>query len=255
MNWGEDRVIYFDAKGRLRSMLSSWTDVGQDDAFMQASASELEMALPIGLVYDAAGAVVLDPDQQIQQSIQLLFDTFREIQSATAVVRRFLREGICFPRRIRRGIGKGDVVWGSIEHCRVIQILHNPRYAGAYVYGRTKGVWKAESKCSMPKKVSRENWLVLIRDAHPGYIKWEEFERNEQTLHDNVAGWSPTGRGRMPREGTALLQGRLLCGRCGARMRVRYQKMRTTPGAILYLQRGSGSPCGNDLSVHPWSRH
>jgi DNA invertase Pin-like site-specific DNA recombinase len=194
----------------------------------KAKRGELEMSLPIGLVYDAVGAVVLDPDQQIQQSIRLVFDTFREIQSATAVVRRFLREGIRFPRRIRRGIGKGDVVWGSIEHCRVIQILHNPRYAGAYVYGRTKGVWNAKSKWAMPKKIARENWPVLIRDAHPGYISWDEFERNEQTLRANVAGWSPTGRGRMPREGSALLQGRLLCGRCGARMRVRYQKVRTT---------------------------
>ncbi|MGH8142373.1 MAG: recombinase family protein [Steroidobacteraceae bacterium] len=194
----------------------------------KAKRGELEMALPIGLVYDAAGAVILDPDQQVQQSIRLLFDTFREIQSATAVVRRFLREGIRFPRRIRRGIGKGDVVWGSIEHCRVIQILHNPRYAGAYVYGRTKGIWKADSKGTMPRKVPRENWPVLIRAAHPGYITWEQFEHNEQTLRDNVAGWSPTGRGRMPREGTALLQGRLLCGRCGARMRVRYQRIRTS---------------------------
>lgn len=194
----------------------------------KARRGELEMGLPIGLAYDAAGAVALDPDQQIQQSIRLLFDTFREIGSATAVVRRFLREGIRFPRRIRRGIGKGDVVWGSIEHCRVIQILHNPRYAGAYVYGRTRGVRKADLKSTTQHKVSRENWQVLIRDAHPGYISWDEFERNEQTLRDNVAGWSPTGRGRAPREGSALLQGRLICGRCGARMRVRYQKMRTT---------------------------
>jgi DNA invertase Pin-like site-specific DNA recombinase len=194
----------------------------------KARRGELEMGLPIGLVYDAAGAVVLDPDQQIQQSVRLLFETFREIGSASAVVRRFLREGIRFPRRIRRGIGKGDVVWGVIEHCRVIQILHNPRYTGAYVYGRTKGVRKADLTSTTQHKVERENWQVLIRDAHPGYISWDEFERNEQTLRDNVAGWSPTGRGRTPREGSALLQGRLICGRCGSRMRVRYQKMRTT---------------------------
>src|SRR5882757_1954881 len=194
----------------------------------KARRGELEMQLPIGLAYNAAGVVVLDPDQQIQQSVRLLFDTFREIGSATAVVRRFLREGIRFPRRIHRGIGKGDVVWGTIEHCRVIQILHNPRYAGAYVYGRTRGVRKADLKSTTQHKVSRENWQVLIRDAHPGYISWDEFERNEKTLRDTVAGWSPTGRGRMPREGTALLQGRLICGRCGARMRLRYQKMRTT---------------------------
>jgi DNA invertase Pin-like site-specific DNA recombinase len=189
----------------------------------KARRGELEMGLPIGLVYDAAGAVVLDPDQQIQQSVRLLFETFREIGSASAVVRRFLREGIRFPRRIRRGIGKGDVVWGVIEHCRVIQILHNPRYTGAYVYGRTKGLRKADLTSTTQHKVERENWQVLIRDAHPGYISWDEFGRNERTLRDNIAGWSPTGRGRMPREGSALLQGRLICGRCGSRMRVRYQ--------------------------------
>ena len=193
------------------------------------------------------GAVVLDPDQQIQQSFRLLFDTFRQVGSATAVVRRFLAKAFRFPRRIRRGIGKGDVVWGTIEHCRVIQILHNPRYAGAYVYGRTRGVRNADLKSTTQRKVARENWPVLIRDAHPGYISWEEFERNQQTLRQNVAGWSPTGRGRMPREGTALLQGRLLCGRCGARMRVRYQKVKTTVAPYYICQeevvRRAGTTC------------
>jgi len=223
----------------------------------KARRGELEMQLPIGLVYNAAGAVVLDPDQQIQQSVRLLFDTFREIGSATAVVRRFSREGVRFPRRIRRGIGKGDVVWGVIEHCRVIQILHNPRYAGAYAYGRTRGVRTADLKGTTARKVARENWQVLIRDAHPGYISWEEFERNEQTLRDNVAGWSPTGRGRMPREGNALLQGRLICGRCGARMRVRYQKQRSTIAPYYVcteeLVRRAGNTCqsirGRDIDA------
>jgi DNA invertase Pin-like site-specific DNA recombinase len=223
----------------------------------KARRGELEMQLPIGLVYNATGAVVLDPDQQIQQSVRLLFDTFREIGSATAVVRRFSREGVRFPRRIRRGIGKGDVVWGVIEHCRVIQILHNPRYAGAYAYGRTRGVRTADLKGTTARKVARENWQVLIRDAHPGYISWEEFERNEQTLRDNVAGWSPTGRGRMPREGNALLQGRLICGRCGARMRVRYQKQRSTIAPYYVcteeLVRRAGNTCqsirGRDIDA------
>jgi hypothetical protein len=96
------------------------------------------------------------------------------------------------------------------------------------VYGRTRGERTTDLKSTTQHKVARENWQVLIRDAHPGYVSWDEFERNEQTLRQNVAGWSPTGRGRMPREGSALLQGRLICGRCGARMRVRYQKVTTT---------------------------
>ena len=212
---------------------------------------------PIGLVYDAAGAVVLDPDQQIQQSLRLLFDTFRQIGSATAVVRRFLREGVRFPRRIRRGIGKGDVIWGTIEHCRVIQILHNPRYAGAYVYGRTRGVRKADLKSTTQRKVARRE----LAGAHPGCPSrlhlWDEYERNQQTLRQNMAGWSPTGRGRMPREGIALLQGRVICGRCGARMRVRYQKIKTTVAPYYICQeeavRRAGTTCqsirGRDIDA------
>lgn len=191
----------------------------------KARRGELEMPLPIGLIYDALGGVILDPDQQIQGAVRLLFDTYRQIGSATATVRRFQREGILFPRRVRRGIGKGDILWGRLDHCRVIQILHNPRYAGAFAYGRTHSVPTRDLKSTTQVKVERGQWQVLIKSAHPGYLSWEEFERNELTLRANIAGWSPDGRGRMPREGIGLLQGRVLCGRCGARMRVRYQTL------------------------------
>ncbi len=191
----------------------------------KARRGDLEMPLPIGLVYDALGAVILDPDQQIQGALHLLFDTYRQIGSATATVRRFHREGILFPRQVRRGIGKGDVLWSRIDHCRVIQILHNPRYAGAFAYGRTHSVPTRDLKSTTQLKVEREHWQVLIKAAHPGYISWEQFERNEQTLRSNIAGWSSEGRGRRPREGIGLLQGRVLCGLCGHRMRVRYQTL------------------------------
>lgn len=194
----------------------------------KARRGELEVGLPVGMVYDPLGAVSLDPDQQIQQAIRMVFDTFRESHSASAVVRRFTREHLRFPQRIRRGIGKGDLLWGALEQSRVCQILHNPRYAGAYVYGRTHGVPSADLKARRTLKVARNDWPVLIKDAHPGYIAWEEFERNQATLHGNTASFSAGSRGRMPREGSALLQGRVLCGRCGHRMRVRYQKVTTT---------------------------
>lgn len=190
----------------------------------KARRGELALALPIGLAYGADGSVVLDPDRQIQETVRLLFDTFRECGSATSVVRRFAREGWQFPRRIRRGIGKGDVLWGSLDQSRVVQILHNPRYAGAFVYGRTRGGRNAQMK-SVQRKVAREQWYVLIRDAHAGYIDWDEFERNQLTLKQNEAGFGEARRGSVPREGVGLLQGRVICGRCGARMRVRYQKV------------------------------
>lgn len=192
----------------------------------KARRGELEVPLPIGFVYHPNGSVALDPDQQVRGALQLLFDTFRQAASATATVKRFHQEGWLFPRRIRRGIGKGDLIWGPLEHCRVIQILHNPRYAGAFVYGRTRGAYRPGRK-STALKVDRENWQVLIQKAHPGFIDWEEFERNQATLKQNLTGFGRDRRGSMPREGVGLLQGRVVCGVCGARMRVRYQVSRT----------------------------
>ena len=189
----------------------------------KARRGELEVPLPIGLVYHPDGSVVLDPDAAIRAAIQLVFDTFRHTRSATATVKRFRREGWLFPRRIRRGIGKGEVMWGAMEHCRVIQVLHNPRYAGAFVYGRTRGAYRPAGK-QTSIKVPREDWQVLIRDSHAGYIDWEEFERNQATLKQNAGGFGQS-RGGLPREGKGLLQGRVVCGICGARMRVRYQEV------------------------------
>ncbi|MGA8054993.1 MAG: recombinase family protein [Burkholderiales bacterium] len=193
----------------------------------KARRGELEMAPPIGLVYDAAGRMALDPDQQIQASVQMVFDTFRQAGSASAVVRRFQREGLTFPRRLRRGMGKGELLWGTLDHSRVIQILHNPRYAGAFAFGRYRTVPTPAAKTRV-LKVAREDWPVLIPNAHPGYISWDEYQRNQVTLKQNVSAFSPSGRGTLPREGAALLQGRVVCGVCGARMRVRYQEVNGT---------------------------
>lgn len=199
----------------------------------KARRGELEMAAPIGLVYNASGAIVLDPDQQIQATVRVVFETFRQTHSACAVVRRFEREGLRFPRRLRRGIGKGDVLWGKLNHSRVLDLLHNPRYAGAFVYGRHRAVPTAAGTKRV-LKVARENWQVFIRDAHPGYIGWDEFERNQLTLTQNLGGFGPNTRGIVPREGPALLQGRVLCGLCGERMRVRYQQIAS--GRVPYYQ-------------------
>lgn len=193
----------------------------------KARRGELPLPLPIGLVYRPDGEIALDPDQQVTQSLTGLFETFREVGSAMAVVKRFQSEGLNFPRRVRRGIGKGDLLWGTLDHSRVLQILHNPRYAGAFVYGRTHSGRTAELQPTQVK-VPRKDWQVLIPNAHVGYITWEEFERNQVMLHRNAGGFANSGRGSVPREGAALLQGRVICGHCGARMRVRYQRVNNT---------------------------
>lgn len=190
----------------------------------KAKRGELRVPLPIGLVYQPDSRIALDPDERIRQSLVLLFTTFSEVGSAMTVVKRFRNERMEFPRRVRRGIGKGDLLWGRLDHSRVLQILHNPRYAGAFVYGRTRSARTAELHPTQ-LKVAREDWQVLIPDAHIGYITWEEFERNQKTLQSNAGGFGNGKRGSAPREGIALLQGRVLCGQCGARMRARYQRV------------------------------
>ncbi len=199
----------------------------------KARRGELTVPLPLGFVYDAAGSVTLDPDRQIQNAVRMIFDTFRQVSSATAVVRRFQREGLPFPRRARASGGADEVSWGPLEHFRVLQILHNPRYTGAFVFGRTRSARTADLKSTTQVQVAQKDWMVLIREAHAGYLAWEEFERNQVTLKQNLASFSSSSRGALPREGSALLQGHVLCGRCGTRMRIRYQQNRQTRDRLV----------------------
>lgn len=190
----------------------------------KARRGELAIPLPIGFVYDAAGAVALAPDRQIQSALRMLFETFRQTSSARATVRRFQREGLPFPYKIRGTCDSGEIRWAPLETHRVLSILHNPRYTGAFVFGRTRKGRTADLKSTTQVRVARQDWMVLIRDAHAGYISWGEFEHNQVTLKNNLAAYGAGGRGSLPREGSALLQGHVLCGRCGSRMRTRYQQ-------------------------------
>ena len=147
---------------------------------------------------------------------------------------------------MQRGLGKGEVLWGAIDHRRVTEVLHNPRYAGAFVYGRRRTAYDTELRSHL-LEVPREQWHTLIREAHPGYITWDEFERNQDTLRRNSVSFGIAARGAQAREGVGLLQGRVLCGRCGARMRTRYQHSAGAP--VAYYQcveacvRRAAKPC------------
>jgi DNA invertase Pin-like site-specific DNA recombinase len=185
----------------------------------KARRGALEVPLPIGLVYNAAGAVVLDPDPRIQAGVRLIFDTFRQTRTTRAVQDRFRREGLKFPYRIRGGAGKGRVIFGPIDAARIAQILHNPRYAGAFVYGRSRVVKTPNFKRVLTS--AREHWQVLIKNAHSGYISWDEFESNEQILQNNLTEFHRDRPPRGLRKQEGLLQGRVLCGVCGTRMQVR----------------------------------
>jgi len=187
----------------------------------KASRGELEMKLPIGLVNDPRGKVVLDPDLQVQAAVRTFFETFRRTGSATSTVRAFREQGLLFPRRVSSGPHQGELAWGPLLHWRALQALKNPRYTGAFVYGRSQARRKPDGK-EARALLPREQWHTLIRDAHPGYISWDQFEDNLHRLHDNGQAYGADRRHGPPREGPALLQGLAVCGRCGGRMTVRY---------------------------------
>lgn len=187
----------------------------------KARRGELIQPLPIGLVYDGAGKVVLDPDTAIHDAIRTVFTLFDATGSATGVVKEFNKNKLLLPRRIQSGPDKGKVVRAPIAHSRVLQILHNPRYAGAFVYGRYQHKPTASGK-SGPALQPREQWIALFPDAHVGYISFEKYEANQDKLTANAVSYGKDRRHGPPREGPALLQGITMCGICGRRMTVRY---------------------------------
>jgi DNA invertase Pin-like site-specific DNA recombinase len=186
----------------------------------KAQRGELKMPLPIGLVYETDQRVVWDPDQQVQQALRLFFATFDRTGSAWATVQAFRREGWKFPKRGQAG--SGEVVWQEMRHSTALETLHNPRYAGAFCFGRTRS-WKGVDGKHHVKELPMEQWRFLKKDAHTGYITWDQFQSNQQRLSQNNQ--TVTGgefQAGPPREGCALLQGIVICGKCGRPMTIRY---------------------------------
>src|SRR5690349_14976990 len=184
------------------------------------------MALPVGLVYDGAGHVILDPDTAIQGAVRHLLATFEATGSATAVVKAFRAAGLSFPWRHLKGPRKGEVDWQPLRHSTVLHVLHNPRYAGAFTYGRHREQLLPGGKRASIT-VPREEWISFIPGVHPGYITLDQWEANIARLAANAAAHGRDRTAGPPREGPALLQGIIICGTCGQRMTVRYHQRRS----------------------------
>jgi DNA invertase Pin-like site-specific DNA recombinase len=197
----------------------------QGGILSKARRGELQTALPVGLVYDPAGKVSLDPDSGVQHALRHLFATFQRTGSARAVVQAFNNERLLFPVRVRTGEHKGELSWTALRHWRVLRTLHNPRYAGAFAYGRRRTRKDAEGKTTS-QELPREQWTTLIPEAHPGYITFEQYEHNQRVLAANARAHGSDRAAGPAREGPALLQGLAICGRCGRRMTVHYHKRR-----------------------------
>jgi hypothetical protein len=166
----------------------------------------------------------LDPDEGVVAAVPRLFPQFQELGSACGVMRAWAAQGLPFPRRQWLPGASGALAWGRWSLRRVLAILHHPLYTGTYVYGRRRSQPAVEAgqgtRLRTLQKPQHE-WTVVILDAHPAYISWEQSVANIAQLTCNRTNLtSVAGR---PRAGAALLQGLVLCGRCGHRMSVRYQ--------------------------------
>ena len=196
----------------------------QQGILNKARRGELKIPLPVGLVYDELDRVVLSADIQVRETLKKFFVTFRRLRSASAVVKEFRREKIQAPHYSRTGPKSSRTIWGDLTHSQALRVLHNPRYAGAFAYGRMRSRHSPDGTVRYHKQ-SQEEWTCLIQDAHDGYISWDEYQANQQILTGNAEAFS-SDRRPPPREGPALLQGIILCGRCGKRMTLRYHQRR-----------------------------
>jgi DNA invertase Pin-like site-specific DNA recombinase len=195
----------------------------QGGLISKARRGELRKPLPTGLVYTAQNQVVLDPDRQVRQTVFTFFQAFERLGSATATVKFFHKRKLLFPRRLRRGLRQ---VWAPLTHSLARQLLHNPRYAGCYVHGRSRTRRTLEGKLKTAK-LALEDWDVVLPGAHQGFITWDQYQRNREVLRKNSRAHGRDHR-CPPREGPALLQGLAICGRCGKRMTIRYHIWKDT---------------------------
>lgn len=210
----------------------------------KARRGELALPLPVGLIYNAQHKVTLDPDQRVQQTLTFFFQTYRRTGSATAIVKAFRAQQLQVPRRLRGGPNKGELVWASLGHSRALQVLHNPRYTGAFVFGRSRQRMTRPGHCTSRPQPKAE-WLI-VRNMHPGYLSWEDYEHNERRLRESAQAMGQDRRRSPAREGPALLQGLVVCGRCGNRMTLRYH-VRHGHQVPDYMCQGAGIQQGQPV--------
>jgi excisionase family DNA binding protein len=203
-----------------------------DAARAKAQRGALRISVPIGYVWHREMGLGVDPDRRLQEAIRLIFARFRELGSARQVLLSMTGDQVHFPRP-SDGRKLVSFDWTPIRYRNVISELKNPFYAGAYVYGKSEKrteIVDGHARKSYGHHKQREEWEVLLKDHHEGYIDWGEYERNQKQLAANAYG--RVGGVKSGRGGRALLAGLLSCGRCGRRLAVVYAGRR--PGRPVY---------------------
>jgi DNA invertase Pin-like site-specific DNA recombinase len=219
----------------------------------KARRGALGMPVPTGYLRRPSGDIVLDPDEQVQTVVRLVFDQFDRLGSTYAVINELARRNVQIGVRLRTGPDIGTLVWRRPHRGMISNILRNPIYAGAYVYGRRRTDPRRQRPghpaSGRTPLLESKDWHVCLRDHLPSYITWKRYETNRERLMRNRV--SAQGQGPV-RDGNALLQGVVVCGRCSHRMSVQYPNRngRSYPRYVCnYARVHYGEPLCSGLSA------
>ena len=161
--------------------------------------------------------MVKDPDRQVQHAIELVFRRFAALGSCQKVMRSLRDDGLLLPRHQTSGLHAGQLLWKRPCEAAIYDILRNPAYAGAFVYGRRTGrPGRRPGQRGQLRHKAMDEWTAIHRDVYPAYLGWEEFVANQARMSDNASAHARRASGA-PRVGTALLPGLVVCGHCGRR--------------------------------------
>jgi len=230
----DDRLL-LGMKGTISEMeVANFRARGQAALQQKAARGALVQRVAIGYVKGPDDRIEKSPDTRIRSSIELILSKFSELRSVRQVFLWLNRQQIQLPVAVGPQ-GASEVVWRPARYHAVLSILKNPVYAGAYAYGRSKTVVRlVEGKKQVHRiKRRREEWTVLLRDHHEGYIDWEVYQSNQKIIAHNENARSNVVRGSV-RSGGALLAGLLRCGHCGAKLLAQYP----APNVIRYACSG-----------------
>jgi DNA invertase Pin-like site-specific DNA recombinase len=216
----------------------------------KARRGELGKAVPMGYLRRPSGEVVLDPDEQAQTTIRLVFDLFERLRTIGKVMRYLVEHDIRLPVRVRGGTRKAELEWHRPNRATLQNLFANPTYAGAYVYG-VRSTDRRRQKAGRPstgrRSLRAEEAEVFLPDRMPAYITWDQYRRNQAQLQSNRAAW-----GGAPRSGSALLSGVINCGRCGPRMTAQYNNNGHTARYVCMAMKSNyGEPFCQSLTAAP----
>lgn len=216
----------------------------------KARRGDLGKAVPMGYLRRPSGEVALDPDEQAQATIRLVFELFDRFRTVGKVMRYLVDHDLRMPVRVRSGARKGELDWHRVNRVSLHNLFGNPIYAGAYVYGRRPTDprrHKPGRSGTGRRTCPPEQAEVFLRDHLPAYISWEQYQRNQRQLAANRA--AATG---IARAGQALLSGLVICGRCGLRMLAQYNSNSAKPRyACVRMACDYGEPICQTLTATP----